>query len=124
MSEIKIIIDDDHISIGDTIQIKAEAVYPDGSSLDVTDEADWSSSDTEVAAISEGLLTANGNGTTQITASYQGVTSDPATITVGGPVGLPWWIILAIIIISLGAGLWFFFALGRRRRRNNNQAAV
>ncbi len=76
----------DTIAKGRTRQLVATATYSDGSTGDVTSTATWSSSDTNVAAVSAGLATGTGVGTASISASQDGVTSNPATLTVTAPV--------------------------------------
>ena len=54
---------------GDTIQFKAIATHFDGSSVDVTTQVSWGSSDTDVVRINEnGLATGWGEGSTVIVA--------------------------------------------------------
>ena len=105
------------IGVGDTMQFTVIVTYPDGSTVDFTSEAIWSSSNTDVATIIGGLITGEEAGTTEITVTIDGATSDPITLTVTVPAAVPWWAILAIIAAVLAAGLWFYFAVGRRRRR-------
>lgn len=87
---------------GGTQQFTATATIlnPDGTSTtgqDVTGSATWMSSQTGIATIdstqdaTNGLATAVANGTTQISASYLGATSNNASLTVGG----------AIVVIGL-----------------------
>jgi hypothetical protein len=66
------------ISVGQTQQFTATGTYSDGSTQDLTKNAHWSSSSSGVATINNGvsgggLATAQGAGTTTITASFQGV---------------------------------------------------
>lgn len=69
---------------GLTKQFTATGTYGDDSTQDITRSATWASSNTSVATInSSGLLTATNPGTTNITASLFGVTSqNQATLTV------------------------------------------
>lgn len=87
---------------GGTQQFTATATIlnPDGTSTtgqDVTGSATWMSSQTGIATIdstqdaTNGLATAVAKGTTQISASYLGATSNNASLTVGG----------AIVVIGL-----------------------
>ena len=69
--------------VGRVSQLRAEAIFSDGTSLDVTTVATWSSSNTAVVTItSTGLGTAVGAGEVQVCAAYQGVTGC-LQITVG-----------------------------------------
>jgi len=67
-----------------TFQFSAQATFSDGSTSPVTNVATWNSSITTVAQVNNsGLASAVSQGTTQITATYQNVTSNAATLTVG-----------------------------------------
>ncbi|SHI50181.1 ZU5 domain-containing protein [Dethiosulfatibacter aminovorans DSM 17477] len=67
---------------GDTKQFSAKAVKMDGSEINISDVADWISSDTDVASIdSTGLMMANASGTVEISANYESCTGT-AVITV------------------------------------------
>jgi len=72
------------LSIGPTtVQFTATATYQDGSTGDVTAVATWNSLPSSVASISStGLATAASIGTSTVTATSGGVTSNSATITV------------------------------------------
>jgi uncharacterized protein YjlB len=73
----------ENLSVGSTQQFIAIGTYSDGSTTDITSQATWSSSDTNVATISSsGLATGVAAGTTDITASLSGVTSPAITLTV------------------------------------------
>jgi hypothetical protein len=71
-------------------QYAATGFYTDGSMLDLTTSVTWHSSDTDVATISnvpgsQGLATAVlmfGTGTTNITATSSGITSNTAVLNV------------------------------------------
>jgi trimeric autotransporter adhesin len=65
-------------------QFKAMGTYSDSSTLDLTSQATWASATMTVATIVPGgLATGVGVGTSQITAAFDGVTSNPpATLTV------------------------------------------
>lgn len=65
----------------DSETITATAIYEDGSSEDVTIEADWSSEDGDVATVYAGTILGNEEGSTIITATYMGI-STPVTVTV------------------------------------------
>jgi hypothetical protein len=62
--------------IGSTWQLKANGTYSDGSNDDISAQVTWNSSDAAVATISaNGLVTNITPGTTEITASLNGITS-------------------------------------------------
>ncbi len=72
---------------GLTQQFTATGTYTDNSTQDLTSIVTWGSSDTSVATVSSapgssGLATAAGPGASSISASYNGVTSSNATLTV------------------------------------------
>ena len=61
----------------------AVAVFSDGSSQDISTQASWQSSNTSVASIdAKGVAQANSVGSANISAQFQGVTSNAATVTV------------------------------------------
>ncbi len=75
---------DPTIAINTTQQFKATGIYSDNSTKDLTDIADWSSSDSNVATVTaapgtatltakSGTVYGTGEGTTTITASWGGV---------------------------------------------------
>ena len=73
---------DPSLPIGATQQFTATATQSDGTSIDVTAQAAWASSNTSVATVnSKGLASALGAGTTTITATY-GSTVGRTTLTV------------------------------------------
>jgi hypothetical protein len=62
------------ISLGSSQQMSATATFSDGSSLNITDQADWSSSDPSVATINQfGVASSVASGTTTLKASLSGV---------------------------------------------------
>lgn len=68
---------------GTTAQCSATGIYNDGSSRDITSLVTWQSSDTGVASInSAGLATASMVGTSTITATLSGITSQPGHSTI------------------------------------------
>ena len=70
------------ITVGGMFQFMAVAMTADGMVIDDVDFT-WMSDDTEVATVEEtGLVTAQSAGTAMITATGNGVTSMPATVTV------------------------------------------
>jgi hypothetical protein len=88
VASIVILPDGQTIFTGTSLQYTAMATLSNGTSLDVTSEVIWSSSDTAVAVISnalgsEGLATGQGAGTTSISAEHpSGVTITPLSLTV------------------------------------------
>jgi hypothetical protein len=75
------------IVLGKTQQFTATGTFTDASTQDITATVAWHSSSPGVAAISntagsKGLATSVVEGTTTITASLSGVTSDSATLTI------------------------------------------
>ena len=73
------------LAAGGTQQYAAAATYSDGSMVDVTREATWTSSDVTIAAVAAGgLATAVSSGTASITATVNGV-SGRASLTVSPP---------------------------------------
>jgi len=65
-----------------TAQIKAIANYSDGSTQNVTTSASWQTSETVVADVAQGLVTANSSGASAITATFNGMISPPAIVAV------------------------------------------
>ncbi|WP_173275166.1 hypothetical protein [Paenibacillus sp. NEAU-GSW1] len=60
----------------DDLELNASVESKSGSSsLDVTDAAEWSSSNTNIATVEDGVVTAVGPGTATINVSYKGVKS-------------------------------------------------
>ncbi|WP_337035042.1 Ig-like domain-containing protein [Paenibacillus illinoisensis] len=55
-------------------QLTLTAIYPDSSDADVTNTAVWTSSNEKVATVYKGQITAIGQGTTTVKASYSGKT--------------------------------------------------
>lgn len=59
---------------GQTTQLSATATLSDGSTRSVTQDADWTTSNTTVASVSGGLVTARDVGDADIGATYRGAT--------------------------------------------------
>lgn len=69
--------------IGTTYQFTATATFTDGTNRDITNSGAWVSSDMDIAAISpSGEVEAVTEGTSSITVSRDGVTSNVATVNV------------------------------------------
>ena len=67
---------------GQSVQLAARATWSDGSTTNATSQAGWNSSAPDVAAVSAaGVVTAQGTGSAQVAATYQGV-SGTRTINV------------------------------------------
>lgn len=68
---------------GDTTQLVATLRYADGTTRDVTSEAQWNTSDSSNATVSpSGLVTAIDEGTVEISVTYNGITQkDTIVIT-------------------------------------------
>ncbi|BBI32644.1 Ig-like domain-containing protein [Cohnella abietis] len=62
------------LEVGGSASLTATAVYVTGSTSDVTIKTDWSSSNSDIAAVYAGIITAKKEGTAVITATYQGKT--------------------------------------------------
>lgn len=72
------------LNIGESFEFTAEAIYDDGSDEDVTNKADWVSSDPSVATVNDGYVHALKEGSTTIYAAYKGH-EDHVSVTVLGP---------------------------------------
>jgi hypothetical protein len=74
---------------GETAQLTLEAFFPDGTSLERTAEAQWTSQDGRVATVAPGgIVTAVGMGATRIDATYDGKRSTTdVVITPAGTFG-------------------------------------
>jgi hypothetical protein len=72
--------------VGSSQQFNAIATYPDGSTMDISSQVNWTSSKSNIASISSaGLATGISAGTTIIEAAIYGVKSSPVSLTVGTP---------------------------------------
>jgi hypothetical protein len=58
------------LQVDDSKQLKLEATYMNGSKVDVTSKAEWSSSDEDTASVNKGLVQALSSGEVVITAKY------------------------------------------------------
>ncbi|MBI3784923.1 MAG: Ig-like domain-containing protein [Deltaproteobacteria bacterium] len=70
------------IAIGTTLQLMAIGQFADDSQEDITQSVEWSVDPTAVGTIDAGLFTAAAAGAANITASLDGVNSDPTSVTV------------------------------------------
>lgn len=66
---------------GDIDRVTATATYDDASTLDVSADADWASSDASIATVSAGFVTAEAVGSATVTSTYEGM-SDTCDVTV------------------------------------------
>lgn len=72
------------IAIAATQQFTATGTYSDASTSDISSQVTWSCLPASTATISAaGLATGAANGTAQVSASLQGITSNSVTLTVG-----------------------------------------
>ena len=74
-----------NLKLGFTQNFTATGTYSDGSIADLSSAVKWNSSDATIAAFTQpegGLLTAMTTGTVQITATYQGMTTNSVSITI------------------------------------------
>lgn len=70
------------VGVGGEADFTATAVFQDGTTQNVTADATWASADDAIATIDAGTATGVANGTTTITATFMGITSNPATVVV------------------------------------------
>jgi hypothetical protein len=64
------------VFVGTTQQFTAMGIYNNGESIDLTEEASWISSDTNLGTIDKGGVYGSTAGTMSIVANHEGVTSD------------------------------------------------
>jgi hypothetical protein len=80
---VQVLPDDVPVQIGGTMQFTAIAYYSDGSYADITSLASWNSTNQTVAVIDNaGLAQGKAAGVTFVQATYNGISSAPATLTV------------------------------------------
>ncbi|MGR5112727.1 beta strand repeat-containing protein [Vibrio jasicida] len=102
-----------HLAKGTTAQYKATAIYSDGSFSDITNEVSWLSAETGVATVSsKGLATGVNVGETSVVATFDGVESNEAVITVSAAELLSIQVTPPKATIAKGTSLQFS-ALGR-----------
>lgn len=71
------------VEVGSRVQLVANATFSDGSTGNVAGSCDWSSGDSGIAQVDGGgLVTGAGEGSTQVSASYSGLSISPATVNV------------------------------------------
>ncbi|HEV7575364.1 MAG TPA: Ig-like domain-containing protein [Caldimonas sp.] len=96
----------DHVAVGQTARVTAEARDSDGAVM-AGAAFTWTSSDTTVAAVVDGVVTGVAAGAARITASSGGVTSDPVTVAV---------VVVAKGSVVVDRASVFFTAAGQSRR--------
>ena len=71
------------LPLGTNLQLGVLGIFSDDSTQDITSQVSWSSNDSNIAAISaQGLLSSQSLGSTTLTASYSGITTNSSvTIT-------------------------------------------
>ena len=62
------------VTVGSSLQLAATAMLTDGSFLDVTLTAEWSTDNPGIATVVEGLVTGESPGTAMISATQDGIT--------------------------------------------------
>ncbi|MGD0950014.1 MAG: Ig-like domain-containing protein [Candidatus Binatia bacterium] len=72
----------DVVQIGGTLQFRAIGEFAGGYVQDITDQVQWQVTPADVGTVVTGLFTAVQAGTAQLTASLDGVASDPTQISV------------------------------------------
>lgn len=75
------------VDLNGTADLKAQIIYADGSSSDVTEDTNWSVDDATIASVDKnGVITGLKLGTTVIKGKYKGKYENSATVTVVNPV--------------------------------------
>ena len=97
---------------GMTQQFIATGTHSDGTIRDITASATWVSSNTQVAIVSnatgsKGVATTLSQGTTLVTASFGGITSQAITLTVTAPVLTSLLVTPSNPSIAIGGGVQF-----------------
>ena len=105
------------IALGQTQQFIATGTFTDNSKQDLTSLVTWNSLDSGVATISntsgsKGLATSHSEGTTTITASFSGITSDNATLTITPVELVSITVAPASASVPIGTAFAPFFATG------------
>ncbi len=77
-------------TVGDQVQLLAAGNTSGGGQLALTNRVTWRSSNQAVATVAaDGILTARGAGTAQVSASYGALSSEPLPVTVNPPGATP-----------------------------------
>ena len=79
-----------NLTLGYTTQFKAIGTYSDGSTADISNKVTWTTSDRTIVnlvsyIVGYGVVDGSGIGTANITASLDGITSPPVSLTVVAP---------------------------------------
>jgi hypothetical protein len=115
--ELQVTAASDTIDIGETVQCTAVLMYPDDMTEDVTGQVEWCCADPDVASVDAGLVTGESAGATEITATFDDVTSNAVALSVAeAAAALQWWAILVIVLAVLAAGLAFYLFAIRRKQ--------
>ncbi|WP_301539654.1 carbohydrate-binding protein [Paenibacillus sp. NEAU-GSW1] len=87
----KITVDNSAVTLdsGTTATFKVTAEFVDGHTEDVTRKATYSNPSPEIAAVSNGTITAKASGTTTVAVSYQGTVGDAVTAQITVTVNTP-----------------------------------
>ncbi|WP_144390995.1 S8 family peptidase [Indiicoccus explosivorum] len=64
--------------LGDTIALTASALLDDGTEVNVTEDAIWTSANTGIATVSDGRINLRGYGSTTVTVAHEGETASIA----------------------------------------------
>ncbi len=94
------------VAIGGTLGLKATGTYSDGTTVDLTGSAVWSSSDKTIVAVSSGTISALAAGNATVTASFGGK-SGTSAITVSAATLLSITLSPAPATLPMGATLQF-----------------
>lgn len=87
------------LHVGQEEQLTLNAVYPDGTSVDVTQQATWSTSNKSVAYVHKGKVSAESSGAAIITAKY-----GDKSITIDVDVDIPRYLDLSAEEVTLKVG--------------------
>ena len=86
------------ITVGDTTTLSVIGSYSDGSTKNVTNDVSFSSSNTSIASISGSTLSALAEGSTIVSATLDGITSNSVTLSVEAQ---PQPVVLNTLILSI-----------------------
>jgi uncharacterized protein YjdB len=68
----------DNLAVGSSLQFTATGSFSDGSTINLTQQVEWTSSNTQIALVNVGLVTGASAGNATITAALNGVTATTA----------------------------------------------
>ncbi|MEW5250450.1 beta strand repeat-containing protein [Microbulbifer discodermiae] len=101
------------LTVGDSQSLTALGRYSDGSTADITDSVNWRSDNAAIAAVdADGRIAAISQGSTRISASLNGITSNTVTVAVADPVLTSIQVTPAVVKLPKGNSQQFT-ALGR-----------